>query len=468
MGEAMGGRAPLQRIAIVELHGAGTRTRMGQIPATGADDPTGALLDLTETIDLANGRAAFEVGIVNGDFSQRRTEVFTRYRDRAIGWATTEGRPNNVTSANGLFSWATQNSPEMLLRRNAVTVALAALATASSEQTAERREFGGKNTLYGTAKLASGEQIGLYFDPDTGLLAGYTALDTETMLGDVPASYALGDYRAVGGVLLPHALRIEKQGRPYADVQYTSIELGNRRALDIFEVPADAMADAELVAAAGESWAPLNWMPVAPAVYHAVGFSHHSMVVEFPSFVVLIEAPYTEAQGLRLGRLIEAELGKPVRYVVPSHPHYDHTGGVRAVAALGATVLVAAGHATELRELVESPHTNPPDELARRRAAGDAVGGIEVFSGMTVIEEGAQRVELYEVDTIPHVRPMTLAYVATTGALFQSDLFFGAASPDARALYAAIVERGLDVESIVGGHGGVLPFDSLLRAVSGN
>src|SRR6185503_7000459 len=109
------------------------------------------------------------------------------------------------------------------------------------------------------------------------------------------------------------------------------------------------------------------------------------------------------------------------------------------------TVVVARGHEGELRELLDAPHTNPPDELARRRAAGETVGGLEVFDGMRVIEEDSQRLVLYEVATIPHVRPMTLAYVPSARVLFQSDLFFGAPGADATALHAAIRERDLSV-----------------------
>jgi glyoxylase-like metal-dependent hydrolase (beta-lactamase superfamily II) len=83
-----------------------------------------------------------------------------------------------------------------------------------------------------------------------------------------------------------------------------------------------------------------------------------------------------------------------------------------------------------------------------------------------VIEEGGRRLELYEVTTIPHVNPMVLAYVPDAGVIFQSDIFFGAASPDATALYAAIRERDLDVREIVGGHGGVLAFAALEAAAA--
>src|SRR5690606_5831346 len=161
--------------------------------------------------------------------------------------------------------------------------------------------------------------------------------------------------------------------------------------------PEQAVEQARQVVAAEGAWAPLQWNEVAPGVYHAVGYSHHSMVVEFPSFVAVVEGPYTDAQSATLVRLVQQRVGKPIRYVAPTHPHYDHTGGLRELVAAGANAVLAAGHEAELRAVIEAPHTNPPDELARRRAAGEAVGAIEVFAGMRVIEEGGQRLELHEV-----------------------------------------------------------------------
>jgi len=464
--DAMGGRAALEGVDTITLRGDGTRTRMGQIAATGAEDGLGELKAVTETIDLKNGRAAFDYDVVNGDFMQHRTEVLTSFEGKPVGWNTGPNRPAVATSPNGIFSWGTQNSPEWLLRRNAVTVALAAAATAQPVP-AEPRPFDGRASLYGTARLPSGEELGLFFDAATGLLNGFTALDTETMLGDVEAQYAFGDYGTESGIALPHSVTITKQERAYSSIDYTSIAVNDPAAARVFALPEAAAAQAREVVAAPGPWAPLAWNRVAPNVYHAVGYSHHSMVVEFPTFVAVVEAPYSEAQSATLARLVAREIGKPIRYVVPTHPHYDHTGGVRTLAASGATVVVARGHEAELRELLGAPHTSPPDELARRRAAGEAVGGLEVFDGMRVIEENSQRLELYEVATIPHVRPMTLAYVPSAHVLFQSDLFFGAPGADATALHAAIRERNLSVETIVGGHGGVLPFSALATAAAG-
>jgi hypothetical protein len=446
------------------LRGEGTRTRLGQIRVTGGEDSMGQLTNVVETLDLENGRAALDYDITNEGFNQHRTEVLTSFEGEEIGWGTSGGRPRIAMSPGGLFSWSTQNNPQMVLRRNVISVALAAAEGASNDPV-EERTLDGEPALYGTARVG-GELLGLYFDPDTKLLDAFTTLDTETMLGDVEARYLLDDYRSVDGLTLPHSITIEKQGRHYSSIDYSSIVVNDESAAATFDPPDDVLEQARRVVAAERPWVPLELVAVAPGVYHAAAFSHDSMVVEFPTFVAVVEGAYTEAQSMRLNELIAERIGKPIRYVIPSHPHYDHTGGIRGLAASGATVLVAAGHEAELRAVVEAPPTNPPDLLARRRAAGEPVGGIEAFSGMHVIEDGDQRLELYEVDTIQHVRPKTLAYVPSAEAIFQSDLFFGGASPDATAFYEAIERLGLEVEHIIGGHGGVQPWSALEAAVA--
>ncbi len=459
--DAMGGRAALEGVSVLVASGTGTRTRLGQEPEAGGEDPL-ATLEITETLDLANQRAAFVYSVRTGaGFSQQRTEVLTTFEGQRIGWATGGGRPNIATSVDGLFSWAAQNSPEWLLRRNVISIALAA-ADAPASQQPQSRQFNGRDALYGTTVLPqTGEQIGLYFDPDTGLLAGFSATDSEVMLGDVPARYVLEDYRDAGGLQLPHSITIIKDDQPYSSLSYTSMTLNDSSALAIFDVPEDAHEQARAVLEADGSWAPVQLERVTDNVHQVMAYSHNSMVVEFPDFVAVVEAPYTQAQSLALARQIREQFGKSVRYVVPTHPHYDHVGGVRALAALGADVIVAAGHEAEMRRIVESPQTNPADELARRRAAGESVGQVVVFDDTTTLEGGDQQLVLYAVDDFDHSRPMVLAFVPEAGALFQSDIFFGAVTPDAQVLLNVIRDRELDVRHIVGGHGGTLPFSQL-------
>ena len=465
--DAMGGREALEAVRTITLQGDGSRTRLGQIPETGGDDPVAMLRGVTETIDLVNGRAALDNDIINGDFTQHRTEVLTTYEGATVGWGSTVGRPDMAATPNGLFSWATHNSPEWLLRRNVITVALWAVDSASDAEIAREREFAGQTSLVGTGRVG-GEDIELYFNPETGLLDGFATLDTEPMLGDVDARYELFDYRQVDGLTLPYSVTISKEGRLFSSIDYTSIRINAPASLEIFDIPEDITDQAEEAIASGGSWSPITWNQVAPNVYHAVAFSHHSMVVEFPDFVAVVEGAYTEGQALTIARVIEEEIGKPIQVVAPTHPHYDHTGGIRGFASVGATVLVAAGHEAELRGIIESPHTNPPDELAMRRAAGEEVGAVEVFEGFVSIGGGDQNLELYEVDVFSHVNPMVIAYVPSAGVVFQSDLDPTAPGNDADALYALAQQHGWNVNTVVGGHGGTTPFGQVVAAATRN
>src|SRR5688572_8999635 len=84
---------------------------------------------------------------------------------------------------------------------------------------------------------------------------------------------------------------------------------------------------------------------VAPGVWRIAGESHNSVAVEFRGFVTVVEAPQDELRSLaviaEVHRLIA---NKPIRYVVNTHYHFDHSGGLRTYVAHGATVVTHAGN----------------------------------------------------------------------------------------------------------------------------
>jgi glyoxylase-like metal-dependent hydrolase (beta-lactamase superfamily II) len=465
---AMGGEERLRGVNTLSMKGGvGTRFRHGQTVKVTDAEPPAMLKNVTETLDRVNERAALDYELQIGPFGQHRREIMTKFNGRPLGLEDVAGRPLAVMSSSGLFSWGTQNHPEFLLRRNVIAVALA--AAASGDDAPADKALGSRTLKSGAARLASGEQITVFYEPESKLIAGFEALDTESMLGDAPSQYVFDDYRDVGGLKLPHKITIEKLGQPYSEVQYSSASVNDAGSEATFAVPASANEEATTATATAD-YSPVSLVKVADGVYFARGYSHNSMVVEFPSWLAVVEAAYTDAQSATLARVLEEQFpNKPIRYAIATHHHYDHTGGVRGLAAVGATILAEEGHAPAIRMIVETPHTNPPDALELARKAGRA-GSLEIFTGKKVISEGRQSLELYAITGNPHVEPKVLAYVPSARALFQSDIWFpGTGAPagaDAVHMLQAIQMLKLPVTTHVGGHGGVGPHAELVKAAA--
>lgn len=465
---AMGGAERLEGVKTLTMKGGvGTRYRHGQSVKVGGPEPAATLKNVIETLDRANNRAALDYEVQIGPFGQHRREILTKANGRPVGLEVVAGRPLAVMSSSGLFSWGTQNHPEFLLKRNVVAVALA--AQSASDEPAQDRTFGGRMLKAAAARLPSGEHITVYFDPESKLIAGFEALDTESMLGDAPAHYVYADYRDVAGLKLPHKVTVQKLGQSYSEVQYSSASVNDDAADATFAIPDSAKDEVAKAIAAGD-YSPVALMKVGDAVYLARAYSHNSMVVEFPSWLAVVEAAYTDAQSATLARVLNEQFpGKPIRYAAVTHHHYDHTGGVRGLAAAGATILAEEGHAAELRMIVDTPHTNPPDALENARKAGKA-GELKLFTGKLVLSDGKQTLELHAITGNPHVEPKVIAYVPSARALFQSDLWFpglGApAGPEAIHLLQSIEALKLPVATHVGGHGGVGPHSELVKAVA--
>ncbi|HYR43100.1 MAG TPA: MBL fold metallo-hydrolase [Terriglobia bacterium] len=470
---AMGGAEKLQGVKTLTMKdGIGTRSRMGQmVHATDQESP-GQLKDVVDIVDLANGRASLDYALQNGGFMQHRHEILTKRGDRPIGIDIVGTRPIIATTPGGLFSWGTQNSPEFLLRRNVISIALSAAEFASDMQPAVDKELNGKMYKYGSGLTKSGEDVGLYFDPQTKLLAAYEVVDTESILGDVPAQYILTDYKTVDGLTLPHHITIRKGGNDYSDVQFASILVNDPAAERAFVIPESAAEEAGKAAAADE-YSPMKIVKVGSGVYQAAGYSHHTLIVEFPQWLALVDSPYTETQAKVLFRAIRQQFPtKPVKYLAVSHHHYDHIGGLRTAVAMGATILVEKRHEPVVRPLLEARHTHPQDELDKRRTIVPAqpVGTTEVFEGNKIISEGGQSLALYPVSFPEHVDPMVLAYVSSARALFQPDLYTPPAAanggPPAQHLLQAVRELNLNVDTMVGGHGGIGTWADFVKAAT--
>ena len=79
---------------------------------------------------------------------------------------------------------------------------------------------------------------------------------------------------------------------------------------------------------------------IADGVHYLTGGSHHSVAIEMRDHVVLVEAPLdADRSRAVIAKVNEAIPGKPIRFVINTHHHFDHAGGLRTYAEQGATIV---------------------------------------------------------------------------------------------------------------------------------
>ena len=85
---------------------------------------------------------------------------------------------------------------------------------------------------------------------------------------------------------------------------------------------------------------PVTVEQMADGVYLLGGGPANSYMVEFDDFVAVFEAPGNEARSLAVIEAV-ATLApdKPIRWLISSHPHFDHIGGLRTYLHIGSTIV---------------------------------------------------------------------------------------------------------------------------------
>ena len=163
---------------------------------------------------------------------------------------------------------------------------------------------------------------------------------------------------------------------------------------------------------------------------------------------------------------------KPIRYVVNTHHHFDHSGGLRACVAEGATILTQAENKPYYEKVWMMPHTIDPDRLAKmpRRAV------IEPIVGKRVLSDGRQSLEIYQMEGTNHDASMLFAYAPQAKLLVEADAYTPGApnvqpappTKETLVLNDDVRRLNLDVQQIAPIHGRLVTIDEFRRAVGGN
>ena len=109
---------------------------------------------------------------------------------------------------------------------------------------------------------------------------------------------------------------------------------------------------------------------MADGVYYLTGTSHHSLAIEMNDHIVIVDLPLNEERARAVvAKAKELIPNKPVRYVITSHHHWDHLGGIRTAMDEGATIVTHQSNKAFLERVAKTPHTLVPDRLATSKKA---------------------------------------------------------------------------------------------------
>ncbi len=248
------------------------------------------------------------------------------------------------------------------------------------------------------AMLAIGYEHGnsnfiILLDPTTKLPAAIRTREDDNVEGDSNFDVVFGDWKTVGGVKIAHTLSYQWNGVEIGKVTYKELVANPAIGSGLFAIPDNVKTAAKPPATGGipYSWVikrlllgtfldsdaviypaggGLKLVELAPNVQHVQGGTANNLIVAMKDHLVVVDAPYGELQSRWVIDAAKAKYpGKPVRYLVLTHHHMDHSGGTRTFIAEGATVIVPAPGKAYFEALARRPHTLVPDELQKKPSA---------------------------------------------------------------------------------------------------
>jgi glyoxylase-like metal-dependent hydrolase (beta-lactamase superfamily II) len=362
----------------------------------------------------------------------------------------------------------------------------------------------GDRSLPAVTYTDEGTNFVILFDPMTHLPAAIRTRDDDNMEGDSNFDLVLEDWMPAGAAKVATSLSYRVNGTEVARLNYSTMTPNPAIASDIFAVPDAVMAAAKPPATSNVPYqwvlrrlfltrftdsdaiihpdgGSLNLVELAPNVQHVQGGTANNLIVAFRDFLVVFDAPYGELQSRWVIDAAKAKYpGKPIRYIVVTHHHMDHAGGLRTYVADGATVVVPSESLEYFRKVISAPHTVVPDDLTKNPRTPVVYG---VFENMTIKDDTAE-VRVYNLSAAsaatadrfgnPHVDGMLIGHVMGSNLVYVTDLISPRGAPIARSdatLAVGNTLREFDVEdpvTFVGGHGGTVKQAEMAAALAAN
>ena len=330
------------------------------------------------------------------------------------------------------------------------------------------------------------------FDPATKLPAAIRTRDADAVYGDSNYDMIPSDWKDVaGGGKRAHTLSFRLNGTEVQRLTLKEVQTNVAIAANTFPA-SDSFKVAAAATAATD--APYQWVlrrmflgrlldsdkvyfpenggfklvELAPNVQHVQGGGANNLIVAMKDGLVIFDAPVDEGQSRWVIDAAKAKYpGKPVKQLVMTHHHMDHSGGTRTFAAEGAEIVIPGQARPFFENMLQTQHTLKPDSLAKQPKQAKIV---DVKDSMTLKDDTIE-VRLLNIPN-PHVDGMIIAHVVGPNLVYVTDLISPRGpigrSPATVAVGDALRKADISGSTIVGGHGTTAKQADIGQALAAN
>jgi glyoxylase-like metal-dependent hydrolase (beta-lactamase superfamily II) len=274
------------------------------------------------------------------------------------------------------------------------------------------------------------------------------------VVGDTTIEATFSGYRDFSGIPFPTRIVQREGGYPLLDVMVTDVRPNAQVAITV----PDNIRTAKPQPAVGTPQQLADGVWLLPAYAQSVA-------VEFRDHVVVVEAPETEAQSVEVMAAVRKVVpNKPIRYVINTHSHFDHIGGLRAYAAEGATIVTHRDNIPYFQSLWAGSRTIAPDRLS----TSGRTPAFEGVLGHRLMTDGSRTLAIYHYAGNMHNPTMLMVHLPKEKILIEADSFSPPAAPltsPPNALpnlihwYEAVQRLKIEVDQVVPIHGRVTTMD---------